>query len=66
MIRLIWSPKAMYFISPDIEIMSFSEYDDLSVLTITDPISPSTGETPTLVIKMPNNVKIINWFFIIF
>ena len=50
----------MYFISPDIKIKSLSEYDDLSVLTTTDPFSANTGEIPTLVIKIPNNVKIIN------
>ena len=50
----------MYFISPDTKIMSPSKYDDLSVLTITDPSSANTGEMPILVIKIPNNVKIIN------
>ena len=64
--RLIWSPKAMYFISPDTKIMSFSEYDDLSVLTTTDPFSPNVGETAILVIRMPNSVKIINCVFTIF
>ena len=66
MIRLSWSPKAMYFISPDTKIISPSTYDDLSVLTTTDPSSPNVGVMPILVIKIPNNVKIINWFFIIF
>ena len=64
--RLSWSPKAMYFISPDTKITSPPKYDDLSVLTTIDPSSASMGETPILVIKIPNNVKIINWFFIIF
>ena len=50
----------MYFISPDIKINHLSEYDDLSVLTTTDPFSPNVGETPILVIKIPNNAKIIN------
>ena len=66
MMRLSWSPKAMYFISPDTKIMSPSKYDDLSVLTITDPSSANICETPIPVIKIPNNVKIINWVFIIF
>ena len=56
----------MYFISPDTKITSLSEYDDLSVLTTTDPFSPNTGEAPTLVIKIPNSTKIINLLFIIF
>ena len=64
--RLSWSPKARYFISPDTKITSLSEYDDLSVLTTTDPFSPNMGEIPILVIKIPNNAKIINWVFIIF
>ena len=50
----------MYFISPDIKIKSLSEYDDLSVLTTTDPSSPNVGVMTILVIKIPNNAKIIN------
>ena len=64
--RLSWSPKARYFISPDTKIISLSEYDDLSVLTITDPFSPNVGVMTMLVIKIPNSRKIINWVFIIF
>ena len=64
--RLIWSPKAMYFISPDTKITSLSEYDDLSVLTTTDPSSPNVGVMVILVIKIPNNTKSINCTFIIF
>ena len=63
MIRLSWFPKARYFISPDIEIISPSEYDDLLVVTVTDSFAPNAGATAMLVIKIPNSVKIINWVF---
>ncbi len=66
MIRLSWSPKPMYFISPDTKTMSPSKYDDLSVLTTTDPFSPNVGVIPILVIRIPNSTKIINLVFIIF
>ena len=56
----------MYFISPDIKIKSLSEYDDLSVVTTTDPFSANVGIMATLVIKIPNSRKIINCSFIIF
>ena len=58
-----WFPKARYFISPDIEIVSSSAYADLSVVTIIESFSPNAGVTPRLVIKIPNSAKIINWDF---
>ena len=56
----------MYFISPDIKIKSLSEYDDLSVLTITDSFYPYVGVMLIVVIKIPNNRKTINCVFNIF
>ena len=47
-------------ISPEIEIISPSEYDDLSVVAIIESFSPKTGVIPILVIKIPNSAKIIN------
>ena len=61
--ELISFPKVRYSISPDIEIVSPSEYDNLSVVAVTDSFSPNAGETPTLVIRIPNSVKIINRVF---
>ena len=58
-----WFPKARYFISPYTKIFSPSEYDDLSVETVTDSFSPNAGATLMLVIKIPNSAKIINWVF---
>ena len=58
-----WFPKARYVISPDTKIFSPSEYDDLSVETVTDSFSPNAGATLMLVIKIPNSAKIINWVF---
>ena len=58
-----WFPKARYVISPDTKIFSPSKYDDLSVETVTDSFDPNAGVAPRLVIKIPNNAKIINWDF---
>ena len=62
-IIVIWFPKARYAISPNIEMGSSSEYEDLSVLTVIELFSPNTGAIPILVIKIPNSAKINNWVF---
>ena len=58
-----WFPKPRKTISPEIEIISSSEYDNLSVVAIIETFSPNTGVILILVIKIPNSAKINNWVF---